>query len=103
MYVVIVEFEIVPVHVSAFKSRVLQQARDSLALETDCNVFDVCEDSTASTHILLYEIYSDGAAFEHHLQTPHFKAFDTEVAPWILSKSVRILTRHEIAGQPDEH
>ena len=91
MYVVFVEFEIELNHFSNFKKRVLQQAKDSLALETECHLFDVCEDNSMHNHLVLYEHYSNKAAFERHMESSHFKAFDTEVAPWILSKSVRIL------------
>jgi (4S)-4-hydroxy-5-phosphonooxypentane-2,3-dione isomerase len=91
MYVVLVEFEIELSHFNNFKYRVLQQAKDSLDIETDCHVFDVCEDHAMHNQIVLYEHYSNKAAFDKHLESSHFKAFDTEVAPWILSKSVRIL------------
>jgi quinol monooxygenase YgiN len=36
----------------------------------------------------LYELYDDEAAFAAHLETPHFKAFDREVAPWVVGKVV---------------
>ncbi|MEH6548150.1 MAG: putative quinol monooxygenase [Sneathiella sp.] len=91
MYVVLVEFEIESDHFNAFKIRVLRQAKDSLALETECHIFDVCVDTDADNHIVLYEHYSNRAAFEHHLDSDHFKDFDSEVTPWILSKSVRSL------------
>jgi quinol monooxygenase YgiN len=37
---------------------------------------------------VLYEIYRDRPAFEDHIRTPHFAAFDSAVASLVASKSV---------------
>ena len=92
-YIVVVSFEVQPESARRFRERVLQQAEDSLALEPDCTQFDVCADPERDNHFLLYERYQDEAAFQAHLQSDHFKAFDREVTPWVTDKQVRILTR----------
>ena len=38
--------------------------------------------------VFLYEIYDDRAAFDAHLASPHFRAFDAEVGPWVQDKQV---------------
>ena len=38
--------------------------------------------------ILLYEIYDDRAAFDAHIKTPHFLAFDEASAPLVADKTV---------------
>ena len=43
----------------------------------------------------LYEIYDDATAFQAHLASPHFKAFDVQVAQMVAEKTVRIWTRKE--------
>ena len=93
MYVVIVEFTTCPEHVAAFKQRVLQQARDSLELEAECHVFDVCFDPCRESFVLLYEVYTDKAAFEAHLASPHFLGFDATVQSWISDKKLSLLER----------
>lgn len=95
MFVVLVEFEIETSQTDAFTVRVKKQAKDSLAVESDCQVFDVCVDGASSNRIILYEIYTNETAFKDHLASAHFKTFDSEVTPWILSKSIRTLTRLE--------
>lgn len=95
MFVVVVEFELQPDHFEDFKCRVLVQARDSLEKEEDCHVFDVCVESDRPNTVFLYEIYSSAEAFQLHLQSDHFTAFDAEVTPWLLSKQVRQLERLE--------
>ena len=44
MFVITVKFVINEKDIEKFKTRILQQARDSLELEKDCHEFDVCHD-----------------------------------------------------------
>ncbi|MDH3388537.1 MAG: antibiotic biosynthesis monooxygenase [Gammaproteobacteria bacterium] len=88
MYVVVVEFSARPRHADAFKRRVRQQAQDSLEREPGCHVFDVCIDPERDNFVLLYEVYSDRAAFDAHLASPHFMDFDASVRGWIDDKKV---------------
>jgi quinol monooxygenase YgiN len=53
MYVVVVEFTIRLEFVGRFRERVRQQARDSLELESECHVFDVCIDPQRDEFVLL--------------------------------------------------
>jgi len=41
--------------------------------EEGCTVFDVCADPDDDKRFLLYEVYKNEAAFEHHKTTDHFK------------------------------
>ena len=88
MYVVIVEFTIREGFHEAFRERVRQQARDSLAQEDECLVFDVCIDPQREHFVLLYEVYSDATAFDAHLAAPHFVDFDATVRDWVEDKRV---------------
>lgn len=92
MIAVLVEFRIAPGRAEAFAERVAQQAEDSLAQEPGCRRFDVWRSSEGPDGFVLYEIYIDrDAFFETHLKSAHFLAFDAEVGPWVLEKSVRVL------------
>ena len=93
MFVVVVEFTAKTEHAGAFRQRVQQQSRDSLNLEPDCHVFDVCIDPARAEIVLLYEVYTDRAAFDRHLASDHFRGFDAEVRDWIADKQVSIFTR----------
>ena len=93
MYVVIVKFVTHPEYRDAFRTRVKQQAEDSLRLEPDCHVFDVCTDPEQADFVLLYEVYSDRQAFDTHLESAHFADFNNEVQSWIRDKQVSTLTR----------
>jgi len=88
MFVVIVEFTLHPGCAAAFRERVLQQARESLELEADCVVFDVCTDPEREGFVLLYEVYKDEAAFEAHLASAHFADFNATVTPWVSDRKL---------------
>jgi quinol monooxygenase YgiN len=88
MHIVLVKFVITAGNSKRFLERVRQQARDSLEKEPDCHVFDVAFDFDDYHRVMLYEIYTDRAAFARHLETDHFKAFDEEVLPLIEQKNV---------------
>ena len=88
MYVVVVEFTIKPEFAARFRERVRQQARDSLELEPECHVFDVCIDPARDEFVLLYEVYSERGAFDAHLQSAHFIDFDNKVRDWVESWQV---------------
>ena len=87
MYLVVVTFQIAPDHAQAFAARVAQQAADSLTEEV-CQRFDVWQAPDDPSRVFLYEIYDDRAAFDVHLASDHFKAFDAEVGPWVTDKVV---------------
>lgn len=88
MFIVSVTFDIKAAHSAEFVDAVLQQAQNSLQLEPECHVFDVCMSDDNPTRVFLYEKYSDAAAFDSHLQSRHFAAFDEQVAPWVAAKHV---------------
>ncbi|MDQ6620734.1 MAG: antibiotic biosynthesis monooxygenase [Pseudomonadota bacterium] len=89
MHVVTVEFVVHPESIEPFMQAMLVNARASLEKEPGCTRFDVCVDPENPSHVFLYELYSDAAAFEAHLRTEHFKSFDALVAPWLQSKRVK--------------
>ena len=88
MYVVTVEFVVEPSQVDEFRQAVAAQAANSLRLEADCLVFDVCVSGDRPEQVYLYEKYTDAAAFKAHLQTDHFKSFESLVAEWLRDKTV---------------
>ena len=93
MYVVTVEFTVHPQHVEAFRARMVENARASMAQEAGCRQFDVCVDPATPGTVFLYEVYRDRVAFDTHLAAPHYLAFAEAVAPWVAAKVVRTYRR----------
>lgn len=69
----------------------LENARLSLETEPGCLRFDVSTDPMKAHRVFLYEIYASRGAFDEHLRTDHFLAFDREVASMVESKVVSLL------------
>ena len=98
MYVVTVDFRIRKGHEKAFLEAMKLQARNSLEREEACLQFDVCTAPDDPGHVFLYEVYSDEAAFQAHLETPHFREFNDGTASWVASKQVE--TWHRVPERP---
>ena len=47
-------------------------AQGSVRDEPCCFRFDIHQDAEVPTRFYLYEVYTDEAAFQAHLETPHF-------------------------------
>ena len=91
MFVVCVEFEIIPRHLDDFLLAMRKNAAQSHALEAGCQQFDVCQDQQNPNTIFLYEIYDDEAAFEAHKAAPHYHEFNHSIDGMVVKKSVRFL------------
>lgn len=98
MFIVIVDFTIVPQHASEFSVAMCDNAAQSLAVEAGCRQFDVCVDPTNRNEFFLYEVYDSKAAFDLHLKSEHFLRFNEIVAPWVASKLVKTLNRIQPAS-----
>jgi len=93
MYVLVAEFKIKPDKVETFRQLIERQAKDSVTLEVDCHQFDVCQAEEDAAKFLLYEVYSDKAAFEKHRGMGHTAKFLAEVQPMIVDRNVRGFNR----------
>ena len=87
MFVVTVLFRIKPQRLDEFLPLMIENARASRADEEGCQQFDVCRDEDT---VFLYEVYDDRAAFDVHLNTQHFLAFDAAVSDMVLEKQLRV-------------
>ena len=88
MFAVVVRFKIKPEHWGQFMPLMQQNAQASVSLEPECKQFDVLTDPARPNEVLLYEIYTNAEAFQTHLKTPHFIAFDKQVSDMIDDKIV---------------
>jgi quinol monooxygenase YgiN len=93
MYVMTVEFRIDPARLTEFMPLLVANACDSRERESGCRQFDVCRDPAHPEVVFLYELYDDRAAFDAHLQSPHFRSFDAAVRGMVAAKTVRAWER----------
>ncbi len=88
MYALVVTIDIKPGLKEQFVSAMLDDARGSVANEPGCVRFDIIQDEQNPNRIYLYEVYTDRAAFDAHMQTPHFIAWRDRVQDWFASPAV---------------
>ena len=88
MFIVTVNFIVEPAHREEFAPAMYAQAANSLNLEPDCHVFEVSIATDDECSFLLYEKYTDAAAFDLHLKSDHFIEFNDLVTPWVVGKTV---------------
>jgi quinol monooxygenase YgiN len=88
MYIVTVIFDAVSGQADALQDALIAQAENSLRGEAACLRFDVAKDPAKPGRFFLYEIYESEAAFNAHLQTPHFLNFNEKTAEMVANKTV---------------
>jgi (4S)-4-hydroxy-5-phosphonooxypentane-2,3-dione isomerase len=86
-YVVTVDFATAPENFEHFKQILDDNAKASVADEPGCRQFDVYEIATSPNHLFLYEVYDDEAAFQQHLNAPHFKKFSEAITTLVTSRT----------------
>ena len=91
MFAVVVDFELAPGTMDRFLPLMIENAQSSLRDEPGCLRFDVWTDEATPDAVYLYEIYDSEAAFQAHMQTPHFKAFNLAADGMIAAKTVKTL------------
>lgn len=82
MFVIVAEFRIKPDRIDDFKTLIDWQAGRSIAEEKGCRQFDVCQQQEKPDVFLLYEVYTDAAAFDdEHIKVPRFAQFLAKAGP----------------------
>lgn len=87
-FVIVVDFKLKAGTHRAFRDLIDRNAQASCRTEPGCRRFDVLEPTGEADRVILYEIYDDRAAFDAHLKTRHFAAFDTASRELIADKTV---------------
>jgi autoinducer 2-degrading protein len=88
MYALAVTINIKPGFKEKFVAAMLDDARGSVGNEPGCLRFDVIQDEKDPNRIYLHEVYKDRAAFDFHMTTPHFLAWNDAVKDWFASPPV---------------
>ena len=88
LFVIFVDFHLKPGMRSQFRRLIDENAEASVRTEPGCLQFDVLEPEGEADRVLLYEIYTDRAAFDAHLQTEHFRIFADASESLFLQKKV---------------
>ena len=67
--------EVDPAHLPEYLALVTECGRESMAREPGVYMMFSMQEKAHPEQISILEIYADRAAYEHHLQTPHFQKY----------------------------
>ena len=88
-FAITVAFAVRPDRRKKFVKLVRMNAAASLKAETGCLRFDVLAPiEKGGPDVVLYEVYTDRAAFDAHLASTHFLAFDQATRDMVTAKTV---------------
>jgi autoinducer 2-degrading protein len=77
MFSLMVQMEVRPGRRAEFLAGMAANAEASVRDEPGCLRFDVCAVASDENRFVLYELYTDAAAFEAHKASPHFAEWRT--------------------------
>ena len=92
-YVIVAEVAVQLERLADFIAHSLEDARASVANEPGCRQFDVNAAADGSATVVFYEVYDSRAAFEAHLQMPHFFRWRDATQDWITGSRISYLQR----------
>jgi quinol monooxygenase YgiN len=81
----IAELEIDPAQLEAYKAALKEEIETSIRVEPGVLTLYAVSVKDHPNQIRLFEIYSNGASYQAHLQTPHFRKYKTRTQQMVKS------------------
>ena len=91
----IAKIKIDPAQIDNYKAAVKEQIEAAIKNEAGVLMLYAVYDKNDPVSITVFEIYADTAAYQSHLQTPHFKKYNTSPAGMV--KSLELVDVNAIA------
>ena len=99
-YVRVAEIEIDPVQLEAYKVAAKEIVEDSVRLEPGVLALYSVSDKDNPAHVTVFEIYRDRAAYEAHLEMPHFKKYKAATRDLVKSLKIRDTLPIALSAKP---
>lgn len=90
----IAELEIDPGQLSAYRDALKEEIATSIRVEPGVLILCAVSVKDQPSQGRIFETYKDQAAYESHLQTPHFKKYKTETQGMV--KSLKLIETEPI-------
>jgi quinol monooxygenase YgiN len=74
-YVRLAELEIDPAQMEGFNAAIREEVKTSVRVEPDVLALYAVAEKDHPNRVRVFEMYTDEAAYQKHLQTPHFRKF----------------------------
>ena len=95
MYVVVVFLEAEAGREEELTAALRFHAQACLEQEPGCRRYDISTDPLEGSAFLLYQVYTDEAAYLAHRELPHYADFRVLTDPWVRTR--RVLTYKAVA------
>jgi autoinducer 2-degrading protein len=95
MHVVVVFLEALAGRQEGLADELRRHAAACVEEEAGCHRYDVSVDPLEGGTFLLYQVYTDEAAYLAHRELPRYAGFRTLTDPWLRSR--RVLTYRAVA------
>jgi quinol monooxygenase YgiN len=99
-YVRVAELQIDPAQLEAFAAATREIGQASVNLEEGCVGLYAVADKDNPAFVRVFEVYRDPAAYQAHLQTPHFKKFRDTTNAMVTSRKLMDATPISLATKP---
>src|SRR5436305_10822388 len=91
-----------PSQLEKYNSALKEQMTTAVRLEPGVLTYYAVADKSDPSHITILEIYADTAAYNLHIQTPHFKKYKETVKDMVKSLELVDVTLIGSAKKPDQ-
>ncbi|RFZ86012.1 hypothetical protein DYU05_01270 [Mucilaginibacter terrenus] len=75
----VAKIEVDPLQLTAYNAALKEQMTTAVKLEPGVLTYYAVANKKHPSHITILEIYADTAAYQLHIQTPHFKKYKATV------------------------
>jgi quinol monooxygenase YgiN len=90
MLAVTTTFDVEAESLDLFRAGIVKQAEVTRSREPGCHRYDVAFDPKLKSRCLVYAIYEDEAAYDHHIATDYYITFEDISDRWIEKAQVEI-------------
>src|SRR3954447_5937275 len=85
-YLRLAELQIDPAQADAFAAATREVGQASVRLEDGCIALYAVAEKDNPASVRVFEVYRDAAAYQAHLQTPHFQKFRSTTEPMVKAR-----------------
>ena len=89
--------EVDPAHLPEYLALVTECGRESMAKEPGVYLMYSMQEKARPDRIAILEIYADRAAYEHHIQTPHFQKYKKQTGKMV--RSLELLDQNPLVPE----
>jgi quinol monooxygenase YgiN len=97
--VIVVEPEIVPSELEAYKAAIKENGQACVREEPGCQQFNIVFEKDNPNRVMLFEVYDSAEAYAAHQATPHFKKYGATTKDMIKSRKRTEMTALVLNGK----